>query len=321
MQSECFYSHKYNYNQKLALLCGGYVMSTLNSMEIPKPQNWQDFECLVESYLRIRWPDSMTTPFGRTGQSQNGVDIYLRDENAFFTGVQCKKVERLTYTEIEKEIDKAKNFVPPLNHYIIATSMNKSARLQERINVLNSQHHDQGIFSINILFWEDIIALIITDEKVFAQHYPQLLPYNEKIDNYTSICATNVKNSVIGNSIIINTSKNSNIKRMPIQNTIGSNTYTKNYVKHLIERYHEFKRASENANKGQMNYALIYIAIKKEIGFQWDETPNERFEDLCTYIQRRIDNTILGRTRKARGMKNYSTYDEFRTSTLKIVLK
>ena len=50
----------------------------------------------------------------------------------------------------------------------------------------------------------------------------------------------------------------------------------KNYVKHLIDRYHEFKKASENTGRGQMKYELLYNAIRREIGFKWDETPNER---------------------------------------------
>lgn len=75
--------------------------------------------------------------------------------------------------------------------------------------------------------------------------------------------------------------------------------------------YHNFKKANINAEGGKMKYSLIYDAIKREIGFKWDETPNERFEDLCKYLQKRIDNTILGKTRKARGMKNYSTHKEY----------
>ena len=43
-------------------------MPTLNNMEIPKPQNWQDFEQLVESYLRIRCPNYMIALFGRGGK-------------------------------------------------------------------------------------------------------------------------------------------------------------------------------------------------------------------------------------------------------------
>jgi hypothetical protein len=49
----------------------------------------------------------------------------------------------------------------------------------------------------------------------------------------------------------------------------------------------------------------------REIGFKWDETPEERFSDLCFYLQRRIDNTILGKKQKANGFKNYILYSEY----------
>lgn len=54
----------------------------------------------------------MIALFGRGGQTQHGVDVYLQDENSSFIGVQCKKVERLTYAQIEQEIDKVKDFKP-----------------------------------------------------------------------------------------------------------------------------------------------------------------------------------------------------------------
>lgn len=285
-------------------------MPTFDSMEIPKPENWQDFERLVESYSRINWPGCIITLFGGVGQIQHGVDIYIKYKKVYYIGIQCKKVARLTYDLIEKEIEKAKNFKPGLKHYFIATSTSRNAKLQEKVNILNFQHNEEGLFSVDILFWEDIIGLIVSDDKVFAQHYPQLLPGNKRGDSYT-VYATNSKNSVIGNNIIIKTPKKLSVKNGPIQNTIGSNTYMKNYVKHLINIYHDFKKANINAEGGKMKYSLVYDVIKRETGFKWDETPNERFEYLCKYLQKRIDNTILGKTRKACAMKNYSTYKEF----------
>ncbi len=285
-------------------------MPTLDSMEIPKPKNWQDFERLVESYARINWPGCMITLFGGVGQEQRGVDIYIKDKKAHYIGIQCKKVARLTYQQTEKEIEKAKNFKPPLKHYFIATSLSRNAGLQEKVNMLNCQHNEEGLFTVEIIFWEDIIGLIVSDDKVFKQHYPQLSPGNGRGDSY-AVYANNNKNSVIGNNITIKTPKKLNVKKGPIQDTIGSNTYLKNYVKRLIDRYHEFKKVNTDAEGEKMIYPLIYDAIKREIGFKWDETPNERFEDLCMYLQNRIDNTILGKNRKARGMKNYSTYKEY----------
>jgi len=285
-------------------------MPTLDNMEIPRPKNWQDFERLIESYARINWPGCMITLFGGVGQGQHGVDIYIRDTKGHYIGIQCKKVVRLTYNQIEKEIEKAKNFKPALKHYFIAVSTSRNAVLQEKVNILNSQHTEKGLFIVDIIFWEDIIGLVVSDGKAFERHYPQLSSGNGRDDNFI-IHATNNKNSIIGNNITIKTSKKVNVNKGPIQDTIGSNTYMKNYVKHLIDRYHDFKKANLDAEGGKMNYSLIYNAIKKEIGFKWDETPCERFEDLCTYLQKRIDNTILGKIRKRNEMKNYNTYMEY----------
>ncbi len=285
-------------------------MPTLNNMEIPKPQYWKDFERLVESYARLTWPEGMTSIFGGVGQKQHGVDICVRYGRVNYIGLQCKNVAKLTYDQIEKEIEKAKNFKPALSHYLIATSINRKAELQEKVNVLNSQHNEKNLFSISILFWEDIIGTIMTNDEIFEKHYPQLSLKKSRGDSY-SINATDNKNSIIGNIITINALKNPNIIKAPIQDTIGSNTYMKNYAKHLIDRYHEFKKAEINAGNGKMKYALIYSAIKREIGFSWDEIPYESFEDLCEYLQKRIDNTILGKSQKRSGIKNYSTYEEY----------
>lgn len=48
------------------------------------------------------------------------------------------------------------------------------------------------------------------------QHYPQLSLDSGRLDNCTTVHAANIKDSVIGNNITINTSKNQNIKIAPI---------------------------------------------------------------------------------------------------------
>lgn len=295
-------------------------MPTLHNMEIPKPQNWQEFEQLVESYARINWPGHMISLFGGAGQNQHGVDIYIKDSEDHYIGIQCKKVARLTYNQIEKEIEKAKSFKPALKHYYIAVSTSRNAALQEKVNILNSRHSENGLFTVDIIFWEDIIGLIISDGKAFELHYPQL-SLKKGRDHIVVIHASNNKNSIIGNNISIKTSKNCNTNRGPIQDTIGCNTYMKNYAKHLIDRYHDFKKANISAEGGKMNYSLIYNSIKRKIGFKWDEIPYELFGDLCTYLQKRIDDTLLGKNRKRSGAKNYSTYIEYLAEKSKVKLK
>lgn len=119
-------------------------------------------------------------------------------------------------------------------------------------------------------------------------------------------CGTN--NGVIANKVEIN-AKNKSIKINAPEGTLASSANHRNYIKRLIDRYHEFKTA--DVGKERMKYTIIYSAIKKEFGAKWDMIPIVNFERLVAFMHRRIDNTILGKTNKARNIRRYSTFEEY----------
>ena len=95
----------------------------------------------------------------------------------------------------------------------------------------------------------------------------------------------------------------------PPMGSIGSDLRQRNYIKHLIDRYHEFKRIE--VGKEGMNYAIFYQQIKKKFGAKWDMIPLQLFGKLAVYLQSRIDKTKHGRVQKSHGRKNYSTFEEY----------
>lgn len=111
---------------------------------------------------------------------------------------------------------------------------------------------------------------------------------------------------VIANKIV---SRSVRVTQAPPAGTIASDRDARNYVKHLIDRYHEFKEAG--VRKNGMNYAVFYAAIKGKFGAKWDSLALDKFDRVVEYICERIDKTVLGRNRKAQGQKNYSSFDEF----------
>nr|WP_016756530.1 HNH endonuclease signature motif containing protein [Leptospira santarosai] len=117
-----------------------------------------------------------------------------------------------------------------------------------------------------------------------------------------------INKGVITNNLEIKTSKKV-IRLHPPADTIASSINHRNYIKYLIDRYHEFKKA-EVGNK-EMKYGLFYSSIKKQFGSKWDLLSLNKFESLCEYIQYRINNTILGRNKKKNNVKMYSTFEEF----------
>ena len=117
-----------------------------------------------------------------------------------------------------------------------------------------------------------------------------------------------VTSSTIANKIEIKTQKKKVLLNPP-SGTIASSVDHRNYVKHLIDRYHDFKK--DDVGKDKMNYGILYGAIKREFGAKWDMIRLDKFDELSTYLQRRVDNTILGKKQMARGHKRYSTFEEY----------
>ncbi len=94
----------------------------------------------------------------------------------------------------------------------------------------------------------------------------------------------------------------------PMEGTIASDRLSRNYVKHLIDRYHEF--AKEQPGRS-FAFAAIYTEIKRKFGAKWDHVPLSRRSSLISFLQARIDNTMLGRINGGKGRRNYSTMEEF----------
>ena len=103
--------------------------------------------------------------------------------------------------------------------------------------------------------------------------------------------------------------ENKTVKFNPPNGSIASSLEHRNYTKYLIDRYHEFKKSE--IGQENMKYAVLYTSIKRKFGAKWDLIPLGRFEELSAYLQGRIDKTVLGKNHKARGRKNYSTFEEY----------
>jgi hypothetical protein len=110
------------------------------------------------------------------------------------------------------------------------------------------------------------------------------------------------------NSVVIVNRKKA-VRILPPNGSLASDLSKRNYIKHLIDRYHEFASQQPGRN---FRYAAIYVAIAKRFGAKWDLVPLRCFEDLFLFLQHKIDRTMLGRMNFRKGKPNYSTYEEFR---------
>ena len=162
------------------------------SERLRKPSNWQDFEKLCLLLWRAEWGSEDLKLNGRLGQRQNGVDIcghrYGQDR---ICGIQCKcknEGESLSKEEIRAEIEKAKSFRPALAHLILATTAEKDVEIEEYVRLLDEKNRKNGVFSVDIKSWEDIVFLL--------EIHPQVLNYYLGIidDDYdVKVCFINDK--------------------------------------------------------------------------------------------------------------------------------
>ncbi|MDE0620511.1 MAG: HNH endonuclease signature motif containing protein [Bryobacterales bacterium] len=135
---------------------------------------------------------------------------------------------------------------------------------------------------------------------------------DEATSNIVYVDFTKGTNSGVVANAIQNLEINTTQRRVNLvapQGSIAASLRHMNYIKYLIDRYHEFKAIE--IGKEVMNYPIFYQNIKRKFGANWKMVPSGRFEDLVAYIKSRIDNTRHGRGQKALRRKNYSSFEEY----------
>ena len=100
------------------------------------------------------------------GQKQRGVDIFGQpNQGKAWAGIQCKKKDVnsgqvLSNKEIDAEVKEARDFKPPLEQLIIATTASRDAKAQEHAREITESHRKVSLFSVTICAWQDMIDLI-----------------------------------------------------------------------------------------------------------------------------------------------------------------
>lgn len=136
-------------------------------------------------------------------------------------------------------------------------------------------------------------------------------PWADRAKNPVTI-NNNSGNTVVGNNNHVAIKQiRKTVKQKYPEGCIGFDSVKANYISHLIGRYNDYKEYE--VGKGNVNYAVFSAHLKKQYKIGPTRTilnlPIEKFEELAAYIQKRIDGTMLAKTK--RGSKNYSTFLEY----------
>ncbi|MEW6428409.1 MAG: tetratricopeptide repeat protein [Thermodesulfobacteriota bacterium] len=132
---------------------------SLSSTSLPKPKNWQDFENKVHQLFECLLGDPATQQNGRSGQKQNGVDVYGYRHEEHLVGVQCKKKSEkpVTEKELRREVKKALGFTPSISEFILVTTAPRDAKIQEVARSLTRELSTSATpIRVAVWGWDDI---------------------------------------------------------------------------------------------------------------------------------------------------------------------
>ncbi|MGH0830070.1 restriction endonuclease [Bacillus pretiosus] len=154
-------------------------------LEIPKIENEDVFENLCLDLIKADNEYENANRYGRRGQRQNGVDILARNKSKQeWLGIQCKVKQNgsISINEIQNEIQRAYNLNPRLAKYIFYTTAKRDVNVQDFIREKSIENINNGLFDIDIKFWEDI-SEDLKSEKCKSVHYKYYRNYYTQVKN------------------------------------------------------------------------------------------------------------------------------------------
>lgn len=154
-------------------------MPTTQTVHLPKPTDWDEFERICLSACELRWSTTRLTRHGRRGQAQQGVDIFGDDNLGRPVGVQCKNtIAGISSKVIDQEITNAESFSPGLASLYIATTADTDASLQQYVRVKSLERLKSNKFTVDILFWGDVTHDLVRSQDTLQRLYPQFFSGN-----------------------------------------------------------------------------------------------------------------------------------------------
>lgn len=174
---------------------------SLSSTSLRKPKDWQDFERKTRELIACILNDPNTQMHGRTGQKQNGVDIYGYRRKDCHVGVQCKlKFEdEVTDKELRAEVTKAKKFKPAISEFILITTAPRDKKNQEAARLITEElkQSEHPIF-IAVWGWEDVEEHASKHEQAWKAFDPTWNPFVERGFEKISLEIQELKQSMQG---------------------------------------------------------------------------------------------------------------------------
>lgn len=155
----------------------------MSDFVFPKPRDPETLEEMTSDIFSYKFGNSNLQRYGRSGQSQNGVDVAgLVDGQV--VGIQCKNHVKniITVKEVDDEIEKSEKFNPALSRYIILTTAESDVKVCSHVLKVSKERIGKGAYPVEILFWEQIQNLLSSYPDLMYRYYTNRLPVQKPED-------------------------------------------------------------------------------------------------------------------------------------------
>lgn len=161
-------------------------MSDLRFINVPKIASDILFEEMCENILKATGNYTNVNLHGRSGQKQDGIDVFARKDDGTWIGVQCKvrnTNRAFTREELLTEVNLAKNFNPAISEYYLYTTLDRDNVTQEYCREIHDELQREGMFSFEVKFWADIEAILKEEQyhPVYFKFYQDFFRDNTSI--------------------------------------------------------------------------------------------------------------------------------------------
>jgi hypothetical protein len=179
------------------------------------------------------------------------------------------------------------------HHKVIDTETRKY-KVEELIRIKQA-HEEAGVVEISPQLAKNAQALLAHHKAI-------------SVINNTGQVAINSPGAIVAGVINLKTDRTKVVTSAPI-GAVGASQPMSGYCKYLVARYNEYQKA-DFTGKSDYKYMALPNAVIRKFGNRWQDLPEATFFEVFSFLQARIDATIVGRRNKAKSISNYHSFQE-----------
>lgn len=153
-------------------------MPTTYLSQLPKSRSAEEFELICSDTLYTKYGIDFHL-YGRNGQSQSGIDLFAplsKDQNSYIVA-QCKNYfgetkPSVLIQKIQTDLNAAEQQSNMnIQKFYLMTSYNRDIQIQNFVIACRNLYS----FQIEILFWEEIQEVILSNQSMLQKYYSSYL--------------------------------------------------------------------------------------------------------------------------------------------------